>query len=41
MKYEEHMPDCSYVSGRDESAARNIVLLQIRTLYPENDAEVA
>jgi putative transposase len=26
----DHLPDCSYVSGRDESAARNIVLLQLK-----------
>ena len=37
----DHKTDCRYVSGRDESAARNIVLMQIRNPHPENDAEVA
>ena len=25
-----HLPECPYLSGRDESAARNLVLLQIK-----------
>jgi hypothetical protein len=33
----EHQLECSYVSGRDESAGRNITLLPIRQPIPSQE----
>ena len=36
----QHNRDCIYVSGRDESAARNITLLQLSYFLSEENREL-
>ena len=40
MLLDQHKRDCIYVSGRDESAARNITLLQLSYFLSEENREL-